>query len=233
MDTPVDSLIETLNIDTKLYTLHSASLKDIEATLEPPDIDQCIVVDFKNLDDKQTVLWFRKMRTLFRQYRYQVLGICNAGINLEHAKAANFNNLDSVIKTGHTASDKNPSENETQATGKESDKDQTSIKSPAVIYNGNIRSGQRIYHSEDIIVLGNINPGSEVISNGNIHVYGVLGGRALAGVNGNSSALIFAQQLSPELVSIDGHYQSSMEIKPIRKCCCVSLKDKSLTYTQI
>jgi len=48
----------------------------------------------------------------------------------------------------------------------------------------------------------------------NIHVYGVLRGRALAGVKGNSDARIFCQDLRAELISVAGHYRVSENLDP-------------------
>ena len=71
-----------------------------------------------------------------------------------------------------------------------------------------IRSGQQIYAQDgDLIIVGSVSAGAELMADGNIHVYGVLRGRALAGANGNIEARIFCQQLAAELVSIAGHYQ--------------------------
>ena len=71
-----------------------------------------------------------------------------------------------------------------------------------------IRSGQRIYaESGDLIVIGHVSSGAELLADGNIHVYGALRGRALAGINGNTQARIFCQALAAELVSIAGQYQ--------------------------
>ena len=50
------------------------------------------------------------------------------------------------------------------------------------------------------------------MAEGNIHVYGDLRGRALAGVQGNIESRIFCTGLHAELVSIDGHYKVSEEI---------------------
>lgn len=73
-----------------------------------------------------------------------------------------------------------------------------------------VRSGQQIYaKNTDLIILNSVSPGAEVIADGNIHIYGALHGRALAGVNGNSNARIFCHKLDAELVSIAGLYQLS------------------------
>lgn len=71
-----------------------------------------------------------------------------------------------------------------------------------------VRSGQRIYAERgDLIVIGSVSSGAELLADGNIHIYGTLRGRALAGINGNVNARIFCQQLAAELVSIAGQYQ--------------------------
>jgi septum site-determining protein MinC len=78
-----------------------------------------------------------------------------------------------------------------------------------------IRSGQRIYASGgDLVVVAQVSSGAEVMADGNIHVYGALRGRALAGVKGNREARIFCQSLHAELVSVAGHYRISENIGP-------------------
>ncbi len=73
-----------------------------------------------------------------------------------------------------------------------------------------VRSGQRIYVPQgDLIVLAPVSPGAELLADGNIHIYGALRGRALAGLNGDPSAHIFCQNLQAELVSIAGLYKVS------------------------
>ena len=71
-----------------------------------------------------------------------------------------------------------------------------------------VRSGQQIYAAEgDLVLLGPVSAGAEVLADGNIHIYGPLRGRALAGVKGDTKARIFCQQLAAELVSIAGQYR--------------------------
>jgi septum site-determining protein MinC len=52
-----------------------------------------------------------------------------------------------------------------------------------------------------------VSPGTEILAEGNIHVYGTLRGRALAGVQGNTEACIFCTDLQAELISIAGNYK--------------------------
>ena len=76
-----------------------------------------------------------------------------------------------------------------------------------------VRSGQRIYAPHcDLIVTNHVSAGAELIADGNIHVYGMMRGRALAGASGDRDAQIFCTNLSAELVSIAGEYWLSDNI---------------------
>jgi septum site-determining protein MinC len=73
---------------------------------------------------------------------------------------------------------------------------------------GSVRSGQQVYARErDLIVTGAIANGAEVIADGNIHIYGGLRGRAMAGAQGDVKARIFVSDFRAELVAIAGHYR--------------------------
>ncbi len=83
------------------------------------------------------------------------------------------------------------------------------------IFSHPVRSGQQIYAPDgDLIILGTVSAGAEVIADGNIHIYGALRGRALAGVKGDVEPRIFCQSLEAELVSIAGRYRISEQIDP-------------------
>ena len=76
-----------------------------------------------------------------------------------------------------------------------------------------VRSGQRIYAPQcDLIVTSHVSAGAELIADGNIHVYGMMRGRALAGASGDREAQIFCTHLTAELVSIAGVYWLSDKI---------------------
>ncbi len=76
------------------------------------------------------------------------------------------------------------------------------------IIHEHIRSGQQIYAEQgDLIIIGHVSSGAELLAEGNIHIYGNLRGRALAGINGNVHAHIFCQSLMAELISIAGQYK--------------------------
>lgn len=79
-----------------------------------------------------------------------------------------------------------------------------------------IRSGIQVCAKDgDLIVIGQVSVGAELVAAGNIHVYGPLRGRALAGAYGNREARIFCRQLDAELVSIAGYYLTKEEMSPI------------------
>jgi len=82
-----------------------------------------------------------------------------------------------------------------------------------------VRSGQQIFAEDgDLIVLAPVSSGAELIARGNIHIYGRMSGRALAGVNGDSEARIFCQALDAELIAIAGLYKISDDFAPdVRK----------------
>jgi septum site-determining protein MinC len=77
-----------------------------------------------------------------------------------------------------------------------------------------VRSGQQIFAHGDLVVLSSVNAGAEVLAKGNIHIYGALRGRALAGTDGDESARIFSTQCNPELVSIAGDYMVNESLDP-------------------
>lgn len=83
-----------------------------------------------------------------------------------------------------------------------------SVAPAAMIINRPLRSGQRIYARDtDLIVIGMVSQGAEVIADGNIHVYGPLRGKAMAGARGDTTARIFTTQLDPELLAVAGVYR--------------------------
>lgn len=77
-----------------------------------------------------------------------------------------------------------------------------------------VRGGQQVYAPKgDLIVLSAVSPGAELIADGNVHVYGPLRGRVLAGASGDTAARIFCQQLTAELLSIAGRYKVAEDLR--------------------
>lgn len=99
-----------------------------------------------------------------------------------------------------------------------------------------VRSGQQIYaRGGDLILLSSVSEGAEVLADGNIHVYGILRGRALAGVQGDETARIFCSKFHASLVSVAGVYllNENFDKKIIGKNILVSLKNEQLEFDEL
>lgn len=89
-----------------------------------------------------------------------------------------------------------------------------------------VRSGQQVVaKNADLIVTASVSHGAELLADGNIHVYGALRGRALAGISGDRNVRIFCQSLDAELVSIAGYYRLSDAIEKKSGPCQIFLQD--------
>ena len=95
-----------------------------------------------------------------------------------------------------------------------------------------MRSGTQIYaRGSDLVVTASVSPGAELVADGNIHVYGPLRGRALAGASGDKDSRIFCSRLEAELVSIAGRYLISdlIGIEHFGQATQVMLQDDRVT----
>jgi septum site-determining protein MinC len=93
------------------------------------------------------------------------------------------------------------------------EKRETKPQATSLVLESPVRSGQSVtFIDGDVTVLGSVGSGADIVAGGSIHVYGTLRGRAMAGVNGNSSARIFCQRIEAELLAIDGHYQTAEQL---------------------
>jgi septum site-determining protein MinC len=107
---------------------------------------------------------------------------------------------------------------------------------PARIVSQPVRSGQQVYAPEgDLIILASVQAGAEVLAAGNVHVYGPLRGRALAGIHGAEHARVFCQSLEAELVSIAGQYKISEDLQDNgwKTAVQIQLRDDSLVVTPL
>lgn len=69
-------------------------------------------------------------------------------------------------------------------------------KLPTLYIKRTLRSGQSISSDGNIVIIGDVNPGSEIIARGDITVWGILGGIAHAGSEGNCYARIRALKMN-------------------------------------
>ncbi|SHK74266.1 septum site-determining protein MinC [Marinobacter antarcticus] len=107
---------------------------------------------------------------------------------------------------------------------------------PTKIISQPVRSGQQVHAPEgDLVILAPVQAGAEVLAAGNIHIYGPLRGRALAGIHGAESARVFCQSLEAELVSIAGHYKISEDLQDNswKSAVQIQLRDDLLVVTPL
>lgn len=69
-------------------------------------------------------------------------------------------------------------------------------KLPTLYIHRTLRSGQSISSEGNIVIIGDVNPGAEIIAKGDITVWGILGGIAHAGSDGNTYSKIRALKLN-------------------------------------
>ena len=64
------------------------------------------------------------------------------------------------------------------------------------------RSGQKVEHNGDVLVLGDVNKDAEVLAVGNIIIMGALRGIAIAGALGDEGAVVVALKMEPQQIRI-------------------------------
>ncbi|MCK7576110.1 MAG: septum site-determining protein MinC [Chromatiales bacterium] len=183
-----------------------------------------VVIDLSDLARDQDSIELPQLVGLLRGYGMIPFGV--RGANAEQMAAAEALELailrESYVKrtksAGELATDPEPELVPTTTAAKTSDKSQTAEtaqpratgQSGFMLVTKPVRSGQRIYAAGgDLSIIAPVSSGAELMADGNIHVYGPLRGRALAGMSGNMEARIFCHDLQAELISIAGHYRVS------------------------
>lgn len=103
---------------------------------------------------------------------------------------------------------------------------------PTLYIRRTIRSGQSISSDGNIIVIGDVNPGAEIIAKGDITVWGILGGIAHAGSDGNNYAKIRALKLNPVQIRIGEIFArrpDTINLPYIQKSC-EYIPEEAFTY---
>ncbi len=77
---------------------------------------------------------------------------------------------------------------------------------PTLYLNQTLRSGQTVNYEGNILIVGDAHPGSEIIADGDITVWGILGGIAHAGSKGNITSKVRALKLNAIQLRIAGLY---------------------------
>ena len=174
-----------------------------------------VIIDLKqiNLREETASIDFTTLKQITRAHNLILVGLRNA--NDEQQTIAMREGL-AILRDNVTVATK-PTLNESikaQITEKIAIKPQESHNNGNKLITTPVRSGQQIYVPDgDLIITSSVSHGAELLADGNIHVYGALRGRALAGINGNKNARIFCSSLEAELVSIAGNFKMSEELE--------------------
>jgi septum site-determining protein MinC len=105
----------------------------------------------------------------------------------------------------------------------------------ALLLNRSLRSGQRVEHDGDVILIGHVNDGAEVMASGNICVWGRLKGVAHAGLDGEEDRTVVAGQFEARQVRIGGKVSSPLgsEMEWWGKPVIITLENNSLVVREL
>ncbi len=185
--------------------------------------DTPVVIDLKGLSKPDASVEFPILVGLLRGYGMIPVGIWG-GTKAQVAAARGMELAilpDALVKTQPAA----------QSDGSKLAQPPTPTPTVTKCVTRPVRSGQRVYApGGDLVVFAHVSSGGEIMADGNLHVYGTLRGRAMAGVKGNEQAHIFCQAFQPELIAIAKRYRISDQFDAglIGKATHVYLKDRKL-----
>ncbi|MDP5141426.1 septum site-determining protein MinC [Rheinheimera baltica] len=192
-----------------------------------------------NLTGCQQTPDFIAIKTLFVELNLVLVGVCGASNDIkQQAQQAGLAALQlgkdsKAVKTAETitsAENSNATRQTTVVTNN------VSVPMDTKIVEQTVRSGQQVYaKGTDLVIKGTVGAGAEVIADGNIHIYGTLRGKAIAGASGDTSKRIFCNNLQAELVSIAGNYwlSESLQGEFWSKAACVKLQDDQLVLADL
>lgn len=233
--------------------LHSSDKAELTAALDQRMGDagsffenEPVVVDASGIEGPLD--WPALLQSL-RDHRLHPIGVVASGQVLESAQAHGLTEVDLSSPPARPASTPAPEAEmpvvapASQAAAPQAQPEANpepvapAVAPAAMIINRQLRSGQRVYARDtDLIVIGVVGQGAEVIADGNIHVYGPLRGKAMAGARGDTTARIFTTQLDPELVAIAGVYrviETKLDDDLHNQAAIVQLEDETLRITAL
>jgi len=209
--------------------LKTLQLADVHADLtakiaQAPDFFYLVpvVVNIEKIVTAECSIPYQQIKTLIEEFNFTFVGFTGAVSKAERLsiREQGFSYINTASANKTTAVSSSGANNQTQqATTKTVEQSSAEPAKTQALYSdkvhrGQVRSGQQIYaQGQNLVIIGSVSAGSEIIADGNIHVYGTLRGRAIAGAKGHHQAQIYCQSLEAELVSINGNYwlSESME----------------------
>ncbi len=168
-----------------------------------------VVLDLRDAAELADAGDFAEAKDILRRHTLTLVGVQNA--QPAQVEAASAVGLASFAPNSTQPRRQRPSEQPPSPPPPAQPSRENTVKTRLVTQP--VRSGTQIYaRGADLIVIAAVSPGAEIMADGNIHVYGALRGRALAGAGGDTEARIFCSRFEAELVSIAGHYLVSEQI---------------------
>lgn len=189
-----------------------------------------------NLQDCQSIPDFSALKQLFSELKLVLVGVTGASADVKSAAqqaglAALQAGKAAPAKGAATEAKEHPAAAQTAIMSAP-----TSAMMDTKLVEHTVRSGQQIYaKGADLIIRGAVGAGAEVIADGNIHIYGSLRGKAIAGANGNTNKRIYCYNMQAELVSIAGNYwlTDSLQGEFWGKPVCIKLQNESLVISEL
>lgn len=200
------TIMQLLDVETKEFSAQlAATIKQSPQFFRHAPV----VLDVSEMQNDQNEINLSAITQELRQQGMIPIGIRGANDELKECAI----NLGLAFLNTHLPEPPN-TDNSSNKNGKTTANNESKVINKAKIITHPVRSGQQVYaQGSDLIILGSVSPGAEILADGNIHVYGVVRGRALAGIMGDTSARIFCKSLAAELISIAGRYLVSENIK--------------------
>jgi len=222
-----------------VFQLHSDDLHAVEVELtrrlgesqqfflHAPLVIDLATLSLRNDDEEARVpdLDFISFITLLREAALLPIGIIHG------TKAMEADAIDAGLAVLHTSSQHGNSEKKEPQR-----KPAPAHRAPTKVITHTVRAGQQVYaQGGDLVVMAAVNAGSEVAADGDVHVYGPLRGRALAGARGDQGACIFAHSFAGEMLVIAGCYRAFETTSPDAQGAAIQawLENERLVLTPI
>lgn len=158
---------------------------------------------------------FSEYKAMLQEHQIRVIGVANCPPALQTPLKA-LGVLLIAEQPGQPPSSAPAAASSRATSGAERQTERASKKSipvpSAQFVHGTVRSGQQVYaEGRSLVILGGVNEGAEIMADGDIHVYGRLQGRAVAGLSGDRSAKIFTSNFDAPLIGISDIFKLSEE----------------------
>jgi septum site-determining protein MinC len=175
-----------------------------------------VVIDLHKLEENQSDIDFKLLSEIICSFHIIPVGIKGSTNDQKVAIEGAGLAILAEAKTPAKKPTETVQQESIEAETDNSSVNKAEIETPAIVektpqhtlfVKQSVRSGQQINAPDgDLIIVGSVSAGAEILAAGNIHIYGTLRGRALAGIKGDQSAGIFCHTLQAELISIAGIY---------------------------